>query len=104
MARKWDGKGSSPYDLQVWRAKPHGLRWRTLLRDHFTCTKCGRLEGDTSKLHVDHKQAHKGDLTLFFDPHNVTTLCERCHNSDKQRLEKSGRTIRQVGADGYPLR
>lgn len=104
MTRKtWADKRSSLYDLRAWRGKPHGLRWSTLVRDCFTCTMCGKLEADDSKLHVDHKTAHKGNMMLFLDPSNVTTPCEHCHNSTKQRMEKSGKAIRAVGLDGYPI-
>jgi len=74
-----------------------------LVRDSFTCRMCRKLETDECKLHVDHKIPHKGDQALFFDPENVVTLCEHCHNSTKQMMEKSGRTVRMVGLDGYPL-
>ena len=79
---------SSLYDLQAWRRKPDGLRWRTLVRDSFICRMCGRLETDTSKLHADHKTPHRGDMALFLDPDNVWCLCETCHNRDKQAIEK----------------
>lgn len=51
---------------------------------------------------VDHITPHRGDRKLFWDPKNHQSLCEHCHNSAKQREEKSGRVI---GCDvsGMPL-
>lgn len=65
------------------------LRWSILTRDLFTCRMCDRLEGDTSKLVCDHRQPHRGDLTLFWDPGNLWTLCAPCHSGAKQREEQA---------------
>lgn len=78
--RKW-------YGLARWKA----LRLRVLERDGFTCQDCGRMDHDTSRLHADHKRAHRGDPSLFWDEQNVQCLCERCHNGAKQRAERGGR-------------
>jgi len=39
---------------------------------------------------VDHIKPHKGDINLFHDPSNLQSLCKTCHDSAKQREEKSG--------------
>jgi len=39
---------------------------------------------------VDHITPHKGDVALFHDPDNLQSLCKRCHDSVKQRLENGG--------------
>ena len=51
---------------------------------------------------VDHIVPHKGDMALFWDKSNWQGLCAHCHNSHKQRREKSGV---EVGSDvdGFPL-
>lgn len=82
-------------DAQSWRAwyktkRWQDLRWSTLLRDMFTCQRCRRVEADTSQLVADHRTAHRGDEVLFWDPLNLWTLCKRCHDSWKQRQERSG--------------
>jgi 5-methylcytosine-specific restriction enzyme A len=82
--RKW-------YKLARWKAKPHGLRWRVLLRDLFTCQMCGKLEGDTSQLVADHKIPHGGDDALFWSEHNVWCVCKPCHDGAKQRQETAYR-------------
>lgn len=78
--RKW-------YQLAEWKR----LRIQTFTRDHFTCQMagCGRIEGDTSKLICDHITPHKGDRDLFFDAQNLQTLCKPCHDTVKQREERS---------------
>jgi 5-methylcytosine-specific restriction endonuclease McrA len=76
------------YKTARWRK----LRWSTFVRDSFRCQwpGCGRIQSDTSKLVADHRQAHRGDARLFWDPTNVQTLCaDPCHNKHKQRLEAS---------------
>jgi 5-methylcytosine-specific restriction protein A len=37
----------------------------------------------------DHVTPHRGDAGLFFDG-PVQSLCQRCHNGLKQRIEKVG--------------
>jgi 5-methylcytosine-specific restriction protein A len=71
------------YKLERWRR----LRLAIFLRDGFTCAMCGKLQGDTSKLACDHRQAHKGNSALFWDEANLQTLCKPCHDSRKQRLD-----------------
>ncbi|WP_417536114.1 HNH endonuclease signature motif containing protein [Methylophaga sp.] len=39
---------------------------------------------------VDHKVPHRNDMKLFWDRDNWQGLCKFCHDSIKQRLEKSG--------------
>lgn len=81
--RKW-------YNTARWKA----LRLSILTRDMFTCQwpGCGRLVGDTSQLVADHKIAHRGDEALFWDETNLWTLCKPCHDTLKQREERSGLT------------
>ncbi|RIA37487.1 HNH endonuclease [Hephaestia caeni] len=76
--RKW-------YKTARWRA----LRWSVLVRDHFTCQRCQRIEGDTSKLVADHRTPHRGDAALFWDESNLWTLCASCHSGAKQREERA---------------
>lgn len=83
-------------DEQPWRrwyktARWQALRWSVLVRDLFTCQRCGRLEGDTSLLVADHRVPHRGDAALFWDEGNLGTLCKPCHDSVKQREERRGR-------------
>lgn len=74
--RKW-------YKTARWQA----LRWSVLVRDLFTCQRCGLIEGNTSKLVADHRRAHRGDEALFWDERNLQCLCAPCHSGAKQREE-----------------
>ena len=84
----------------------YGSRWRkaraTYLGEHPTCAECAKAGQVTAATVVDHRVPHRGDLTLFWDSSNWQSLCKPCHNSHKQRLEKSGRI---VGCDesGLPI-
>ncbi len=51
---------------------------------------------------VDHKKPHRNDEALFWDQNNWQSLCKQCHDSHKQRLEKSGVDI-GCDEDGLPL-
>ncbi len=48
---------------------------------------------------VDHIKPHKGDETLFHNPDNLQSLCKRCHDSVKQRMEKGG-TVTEFDNEG----
>lgn len=53
---------------------------------------------------VDHIVKHYGDQAIFFDPTNLQSLAKGCHDSWKQRLERSG--VDYIGGwdeRGYPL-
>lgn len=50
----------------------------------------------------DHIEPHKGDPDKFWSG-PFQSLCKAHHDSDKQRLEKSGRRTVQIGIDGYPI-
>ena len=70
------------------------------------CQRCGvYLADDGGKsprsATVNHKTPHKGDLTLFFDPDNLEAVCKRCHDSDIQSEERSGKPT--IGVDGWPI-
>lgn len=81
---------SAPW--RAWYKTPRWqrLRWQVLREELFTCRMCGRLEGDTSQLVGDHIIQHRGDEALFYDRANVQCLCKRCHDSDKQSMERRG--------------
>jgi 5-methylcytosine-specific restriction endonuclease McrA len=65
-------------------------KWRRLRdeykRKHPLCVRCGK-----PGYILDHVTPHRGDLVLFWNQGNWQTLCKLCHDSYKQRLEKSGR-------------
>lgn len=74
------------YKTSAWQR----LRWKVLVRDNFTCQMCGMVEGRKGQLVADHKIPHRGDEVLFWDEGNLQCLCKTCHDSAKQRMERSG--------------
>src|SRR5262245_10070473 len=73
--------------------------WR---RQHPLCAQC-LAEGRVSAAHaVDHKIPHDGDPRLLFDVTNLQSLCQRCHDSWKQGLERRGYD-KTIGVDGWPI-
>jgi len=75
-------------------ARGYGYKWQKAREDwlakHVFCIECERLGRKRVGTVVDHKVPHRGDLKLFWDRKNWQTLCKPCHDSYKQRLEKSG--------------
>jgi 5-methylcytosine-specific restriction enzyme A len=61
---------------------------RAFLRSHPLCEFC--LGNGTVKQaeHTDHDIPHNGDPELFW-ANTFTALCAPCHNSTKQRLERT---------------
>lgn len=90
VARNRERDGTQEYRRWYKTARWQKLRWQVLVRDSFTCYLCGRPEGDTSLLVADHIKAHKGDAALFWDEANLACTCKLCHDSTKQRMERSG--------------
>jgi 5-methylcytosine-specific restriction protein A len=89
--------GSGPpwrawYNMARWKA----LRLATFLRDLYCCRRCGRVEGNTSKLVCDHIKPHRGNAVLFWDEANLQTLCKPCHDKAKQIEEQQTKHQRGV--------
>lgn len=68
--------------------------WKVLraahLREHPFCVKCLARGIHTLGTIVDHRIPHRGNMDLFFDPHNLQTLCPPDHSSEKQLEERHG--------------
>jgi len=82
-------------------ASLYTYKWQKA-RDHYKrlnpfCVRCGK-----PVFVVDHIIPHRGDAQLFWDMDNWQSLCETCHNSFKQRFEKTGK---QAGCNnaGIPV-
>ena len=90
-------KGMAPNQSRAapaWRAWYNTARWAALrltifLRDMYQCRDCGKVEGNTSLLVCDHIIPHRGEAHLFWDEHNLQTLCKKCHDTNKQRAEQA---------------
>lgn len=80
-------------------------RWRKLrlrqLQAQPLCAFCLERGTYTQASVADHKIAHRGNETLFWDEENLQSLCKPCHDSEKQRDERS--TKARIGHDGWPV-
>lgn len=85
------------YNSKAW----HRLRTKQLMAEPL-CAYCQALGRVTAAQVVDHKTPHKGDAELFHDPDNLQSLCKTCHDSAKQRQEKSGHLV-GCDASGIPV-
>jgi hypothetical protein len=56
----------------------------------------------TAAVLVDHIDPHRGDMKKFWDSANWQSLCKPCHDSIKQRFEKSG-IVEGCDVNGVPL-
>lgn len=79
----------------------YGSAWQKYRAEYLLgypyCVSCGKIASV-----VDHIKPHRGDQDLFWDKSNYAAMCQHCHNSYKQRLEKSGRII-GCDVNGFPL-
>lgn len=95
--------------------RPYGTRWQRaraeFLRLNPLCVRHLELGQVVASTVVDHIKPHgmaRGvkatpeQSRLFWSTSNWQALCEQCHNSYKQRLEKTG-TVAGCTADGMPL-
>jgi 5-methylcytosine-specific restriction protein A len=80
-------------------------RWQKLrarhLASHPLCVMCEEEGRATPATICDHVEPHRGDPEKFWSG-PFQSLCAAHHNSDKQRLEKSGKKKTQIGVDGWP--
>jgi len=101
-------------------ARGYGYRWQqsrdAFLRLNPLCCMCSTDQRPVAATIVDHKiaprlkdakasadpQRIKTAWKLFWSESNWQPLCKLCHDSTKQRLEKSGRMV-GCSADGRPL-
>jgi 5-methylcytosine-specific restriction enzyme A len=89
------------YNQRRWRRPRTGLRDQILARDNYCCTRCGRVEL-ASRLHAHHKTPHRNNPQLFWNPSNLVTLCETCHNEQATPAERLGYST-ELGSDGLPV-
>lgn len=89
----------------TWHRLYTTARWRKLREYHLSveplCRFCLEREIVEPATVVDHIVPQKGDVELFHDPDNLSSLCKHCHDSTKQRMEL-GQEVVTFGADGWP--
>ena len=95
------------YDERESSAKRgYGYRWQkardSFLRNNPLCVDHKSRGYVVAATVVDHIKPHRGDQDLFWDRSNWQALCKICHDSHKQRLEKSG-IESGCGNDGIPI-
>lgn len=83
-------------------------RWKRLRLAQLALQPLCRMDLEMSRIVpgevVDHIKPHKGDMTLFFDPSNLQTLCKACHDGHKRAQEMSSDgLLRGAGLGGEPL-
>lgn len=80
--------------MQPWHKLYCRKAWYELrakrLRHEPLCRNCKEHKIFTPATTVDHIKPHKGNTQLFFDFENTQSLCDNCHDSIKQKLEKRG--------------
>ena len=90
--------------LKPWRAWYSTARWQALRLAQLTRQPlCERCEGKgvvAAATVAHHKQEHKGDPALFWDPANLASSCKRCHDSDEHSAEMRGYST-EIGPDGW---
>lgn len=67
-----------------WRKYREGFLFKNPL-----CVFCLKENRATAANIVDHIVPHNGDRILFWDTSNHQALCKHCHDSVKQKQEKS---------------
>ncbi|WP_395589405.1 HNH endonuclease [Pseudomonas sp. TR47] len=92
---------SSPWHHLYNTKRWYRLRWHQLQAEPL-CRRCSSQGRTVEAKIADHVIAHRGDEALFFDGGNLQSLCKQCHDSAKQRQEKTGVV---VGCDvnGLPI-
>jgi 5-methylcytosine-specific restriction endonuclease McrA len=88
------------------KKRMYGSRWQKardgFLAHHPLCMECNKFGRVTAAVVVDHIVPHRGDWSIFWDKDNWQSLCKHCHDSHKQRLEKSG-TVVGCSETGMPI-
>lgn len=88
----WNNKPSKRwYKTAWWQA----VRERVLLRDMFTCQRCGASVAGKGEAQVDHITPHNEDRERFFcRDDELQVLCVPCHVRVKQSEERRAGLIR----------
>ena len=98
--------GRMPTTKRPWRHLYDTARWKRLRIQQLTveplCRFCIEVEDVTAATVVDHRLAHKGDLDLFYDPHNLQSLCAPCHDRTKREMER-GKDVIRFDQAGWPI-
>jgi 5-methylcytosine-specific restriction endonuclease McrA len=99
------GKDRRSAEADAWRGLYKLARWAfaraAQLAKQPLCEMCLDVDRVTPATVVNHRIAHKGDLTLFWDPNNHQSVCKPHHDGPIQRAEHKGFSG-AVDAGGWP--
>lgn len=74
-----------------WRRWYSAARWKRMrsrqLNESPLCRECLTAGRSVPATDVDHIVPHRGCSDLFFDRHNLQSLCQSCHSIKTQRGE-----------------
>jgi len=80
--------------------------WRALRRDQLAkeplCRYCMAMGHITAADTVNHKEPHRGDKNLAFDPENLESVCKPCHDVHCDAKDR-GKTVAGCDGDGLPI-
>src|SRR4029077_8060892 len=89
-----------------WRRWYTTQRWQDVraaqLRREPMCYLCKRRGVDRVATVANHVVPHHGDAALFWYG-TLSSLCQPCHDSDMQRMERGGKGRAMVDRDGWPI-
>lgn len=93
-------------DKRTSAARGYDNKWRKAragyLKKHPLCAWCEKTGRVEPAMIVDHIKPHRGDMKVFWDKANWQPLCKHCHDSHKQRMEKSG-VVLGCDEEGNPI-
>ena len=93
-------------EAAAWRHLYSTAKWRRLRADQLSrvplCEECRATGRVTPATVANHREPHKGDRALFFDPANLQSVCKPHHDGPIQRTEGRGYSA-AVDTDGYPI-
>jgi 5-methylcytosine-specific restriction endonuclease McrA len=79
---------------QPLRKHYYNARWKALrdaqLQAHPLCQHCAEMQPARVTVATvgHHIVPHNGDATLFYDPNNLASVCEPCHDGPIQERER----------------
>lgn len=87
-------RDSRSEEAQAWRHLYKSSGWRKgrviFLQQHPLCERCEAQKRTVAATVVNHRKPHKGDVALFFDWNNWSSLCKNCHDGAVQSEERTG--------------